>query len=66
MTLGGKDMDQILPALNSESQAFSKEINRQSNMKFTPKIQFVKDESFEEAQRIDDLLRSVHIPDDEE
>ena len=58
--------EEIVDALNAESQAFSKEINRVSNMKFTPKIQFVKDESFEEAQRIDDILRSVHIPGDDE
>ncbi len=64
MSLGGRNMEEILPALNEEAQAFAKEINRQSNMKFTPKIRFVKDESFEEAQRIDDLLRSVHIPED--
>ena len=66
MSLGGNNMDEILSALNEESQMFSKEINRQSNMKFTPKIRFVKDESFEEVQRIDDLLRSVNLPDDGE
>ena len=66
MSLGGKNMEEILVALNEESQQFSKEINKQSNMKFTPKIRFVKDESFEEAQRIDQLLRDVHIPDDGE
>ncbi len=60
------DLEAILKALNEESHQFSKEINRVSNMKFTPKIRFVRDESVEEAQRIDDLLRSVHIPDDEE
>ncbi|MGH1397694.1 MAG: 30S ribosome-binding factor RbfA [Alphaproteobacteria bacterium] len=65
MSLGGVDMDEILPALNAEAQQFSKAINSQSNMKFTPKVQFVRDESFEEAQRIDALLRDVHIPDDE-
>lgn len=59
MSLGGENMDAIIPALNDESYMFSKEINRQSNMKFTPKIRFVKDDSFEEAQRIDELLRSV-------
>ncbi|MGB0720110.1 MAG: 30S ribosome-binding factor RbfA [Bdellovibrionales bacterium] len=64
ISLGGKDMDKILPALNEEAHVFSKEINRQSNMKFTPKIRFVRDESFEEAQRIDDLLRQVSISDD--
>ena len=66
MSLGGQNMEEILVALNEESQQFSKEINKQSNMKFTPKIRFVKDESFEEAQRIDELLRDVHIPDDGE
>ena len=66
MSLGGKNMDAIIPALNEESQQFSKAINRQSNMKFTPKVTFVKDESFEEAQRIDELLRSVHIPKDDD
>ena len=66
MSLGGKDMDAIIPALNQESQQFSKAINKQSNMKFTPKVTFVKDESFEEAQRIDALLREVHIPEDDE
>ncbi|MFK7839541.1 MAG: 30S ribosome-binding factor RbfA [Bdellovibrionales bacterium] len=66
MSLGGKDIDAIIPALNEETQQFSKAINKQSNMKFTPKVIFVKDDSFEEAQRIDALLRSVHIPDDDE
>lgn len=66
MSLGGENMDEIIPALNEESQSFSKEINRVSNMKFTPKVRFVRDESFEEAQKIDELLRSVHIPDDED
>ena len=66
MSLGGKDMDAIIPALNEESQQFSKAINSQSNMKFTPRVTFVKDESYEEAKRIDELLASVHIPDDED
>lgn len=62
MSLGGENIDAILPALNAESQAFSKAINAQSNMKFTPKVRFVRDESFEEAQRIDQLLRDIDIP----
>ncbi len=35
-------------------------------MKFTPKVRFVKDDSFEEAQRIDELLRSVSVSSDED
>ena len=65
MTLGGGDMDVILPALNDEAYAIQKEINRQSSLKFTPKVRFVRDESFDEAQKIDELLKGVHIPEDD-
>ena len=64
--LGGENMEAALKALNEEHHVFQKEINRQSNLKFTPRIRFVRDESFEEAQRIEDLLRQVHIPQDHE
>ncbi len=65
MSLGGSNMDEILPALNDEARYFQKEINRNSNLKFTPRLRFKADESFDEAQRIDQLLKSVHIPEDE-
>ncbi len=64
MSLGGQDMDTILPALNDEAHVFQKDIGRQLNMKFTPKVRFLRDESFDEAQKIDEILRTVHIPDD--
>lgn len=64
MSLGGENMEEILPALNEETHVFQREIGRQQSMKFTPKIKFVRDESFDEAQRIDDLLKSVHIPEE--
>lgn len=64
MSLGGQDMEEILPALNEEAYAVQKEVSRQSNLKFTPKIRFVRDESFDEAQKIDELLRGVHLPED--
>ena len=59
ITLGGKDMDIILPALNDSAFYFQKEINRSSNLKFTPKIRFRYDDSFDEAQRIERLLDTV-------
>lgn len=59
MSLGGADMDVILPALNEEAHIFQRDIGRQQSMKFTPKVRFVRDESFDEAQKIDDILRSV-------
>lgn len=64
MTLGGGDMNDILPALNESTQTFQKEINRQSNLKFTPRIRFVADNSFEQAERIESILRDLDIPED--
>jgi ribosome-binding factor A len=61
MSLGGEQMDKILPALNDSAGIFQKEIGRQIVMKFTPRIIFKRDDSFEKAQRIDDLLRGLNL-----
>lgn len=65
LSLGGDKMEEILPALNEETHVFQKDIARQIQTKFTPRVRFVKDVSFDQAQKIEDLLRSVHIPSDE-
>ncbi len=65
MSLGGQDMDRILPALNENAHVFQKEIGRQGATKFTPRVKFKLDETFGEVQRIEDILRSVHIPKDD-
>ena len=59
MSLNGADMDQIPPALNANRHYFQKEINHQLNIKFTPKLHFLEDETFAEAQRIETLLNSI-------
>ena len=59
ITLGGKDMDIVLPALNEAAYYFQKEINHSSNLKFTPRISFRYDDSFDEAQRIEELLDKI-------
>lgn len=61
---GGSNMDTMLKALNGEAKQFQKEINRQSNLKFTPRVNFKMDKSFDNAQRIEDILRDVNIPED--
>ncbi len=58
------DMNDVLAALNSQAYAFQAEINSGSNLRFTPKISFVYDRSFDEASRIDDILSQIHIPED--
>ncbi len=65
VALGGADIAPLLTALAAEAHIFQKEINRQSALKFTPKIQFVKDDSFDKAQRIEDILRDIHISEED-
>ncbi len=60
MALGGADMEQILPALNEAAHVFQKEIGRGARIKFTPKVRFVADGSFDEAQRIENILKDIH------
>ena len=59
MSLNGEDIDEILPALNENAHVFQKDINRGSNLKFTPRVKFVTDTSFDEAQHIEQILRDV-------
>ena len=59
ITLGGKDMDTILPALNEAAAYFQKEISHKLTLKFTPRVSFAVDFSFEEAQRIERILDSL-------
>ncbi len=66
MALGGEDMESVLPALNAEAHIFQKEINRQSSLKFTPKIHFARDETFDQAEKIENLLRGLHTSEDSE
>lgn len=65
MSINGEKMDELLPALNTQAHVFQKEIARSSNLKFTPKVKFVTDNSFDEAQHIENLLRGINIPDGE-
>lgn len=65
LSLGGHDMEVILPALNDATQYFQKEINRKSQLKFTPKVKFKHDSSFENAQRLDQILSNIHYSEEE-
>lgn len=58
-TLGGMGLDDVLPALNEEAFMFQKEIGRKLQMRNTPRVRFVKDESFENATRIETILSGL-------
>jgi ribosome-binding factor A len=61
MPLGGHDEAEVLAALDRNKRYLRGEIARRVNMKFAPDIRFRIDERFEEASRIEKLLRSPDV-----
>src|SRR3954447_2007241 len=61
MPLGGKDEDAVIRALEKNRKVLRQEVARRVNLKFAPDLRFRRDESFEEAARIDALLRSEKV-----
>ena len=61
MPLGGHDEKQVLAALDRNKRFLRGEIAHRVNLKFAPDIRFRIDERFDEAQRIENLLRSPAV-----
>jgi len=61
MPLGGKDEDAVIKALDKNKKVLRQEVARRVNLKFAPDLRFRRDESFDEAARIDALLRSERV-----
>jgi ribosome-binding factor A len=61
MPLGGKDIDAVLEALDRNKRFLRGEIARHVNLKFAPEIRFHADERFDEAERIEKLLRTPAV-----
>ena len=61
MPLGGQDEADVLAALDRNKRYLRGEIARRVNLKFAPDIRFRIDERFDEAERIERLLRSPHV-----
>ena len=61
MPLGGKDSKPVLEALERNKKFLRGEIAHRVNLKFAPDIRFRIDERFDEAERIDKLLRSPSV-----
>jgi len=60
MTLGGNNFEIVLEALNAASSYISREVGKKSTSKFSPRLRFVKDHSFEEAEKINSLIHEVN------
>ena len=52
----GKDEGEVLKALRTNTAFFQKEVAQRLGLKFAPKLAFQPDESFDEAERIEQLL----------
>lgn len=61
MPLGGRDQAEIIAALERNKKYLRGEISRRINLKFAPDIRFMIDERFDEAARIERLLRSPEV-----
>ena len=57
MPLGGKNADEIVSKLKEFSFVIRKTLSNKIIMKFLPKLFFVKDESFEYAEKIENLIK---------
>jgi ribosome-binding factor A len=61
MPLGGRDTEAVLAALERNKKFLRGEIAHRVNLKFAPEIRFRIDERFEEAERIEKLLRTPAV-----
>jgi ribosome-binding factor A len=61
MPLGGQDATAVLEALDRNKRYLRGEVAHRVNLKFAPDIRFRIDERFEEAERIERLLRSPQV-----
>ena len=61
MPLGGAHAEEVVVALNRHAKFIRGRVAPQINMKYAPNIRFYVDDTFEEAGRIDALLRSDKV-----
>jgi ribosome-binding factor A len=61
MPLGGRDQNDVVAALERNKRFLRGEIARRVNLKFAPEIRFRIDERFDEAERIEKLLRTPAV-----
>ena len=60
MPLGGHNIKEVLFALNEQTFHFQREIAHEMKMKFTPRLKFVADDSFGEADKIERIIKQIH------
>ena len=58
--LGGKDTDKVIDKLKEFSFVIRKVLSKKIIMKFLPKLYFVKDNSFDYAEKIENLIKQTN------
>ena len=53
--LGGEDMAKTIEALNRVAGLLRGRLSREIDMRYTPMLRFISDDSYDEARRIDQL-----------
>jgi len=61
MPLGGLRMDEVLAALEKGTWIFNRMVARAVRLRFTPTLAFAADGSFDEAGRIEAILRRPEV-----
>jgi ribosome-binding factor A len=64
MPLGGKDVSNVIAALDRHKKYLRTEIAHRINLKFAPEIRFKIDDSFDNVAKIDALLNSDKVKQD--
>ena len=64
MPLGGVDAEPVVNGLNRAKAFIRREIAQMINLRYAPAIKFERDNTFDEASRIDALLKDVIADDD--
>ena len=60
LPLGGKNANEVIDELKDFSFIVRKVLSKKITMKFLPKILFVKDESFDYAEKIENLIKNTN------
>jgi len=60
LPLGGKNSQEVIDKLKEFSFIIRKALSKKITMKFLPKLLFVKDESFDYAEKIENLIKQTH------
>jgi ribosome-binding factor A len=59
--LGGEDMNKTIEALNRAAGFLRGRLSREVELRHTPSLRFISDDSYDEARRIDELLSSERV-----